>query len=52
MLATDQDRYTFLTPWSGATCLLEDCCISELGLCKSNSARWSRTKRTSSSSHW
>jgi hypothetical protein len=36
---------------SGATCLPADCCISELALLKSNSARWSSTKRTSSSSH-
>jgi hypothetical protein len=40
MFGTDQDRYTFLTPWSGATCLPEDCCISELGRLKFNSARW------------
>ena len=50
MFGTDQDRYTFLIPWSGATCLPEDCCISELGRFKFNSARWPRTKRTSSSS--
>ena len=37
---------------SGATCLPTDCCFSELALLKSNSAYWSRTKRTSSSSHW
>ena len=37
IFGNDQDRYTFLTPWSGATCLPEDCCISELGLYKSNS---------------
>jgi hypothetical protein len=36
---------------SGATCLSADCCFSELALLKSNSACWSRTKRTSSSSH-
>jgi hypothetical protein len=29
-----------------------DCCFSELALCKSNSACWSRTKQTSSSSQW
>ena len=34
------------------TCLSADCCFSELALCKSNSACWSRTKRISSSSHW
>jgi hypothetical protein len=33
------------------TCLSADCCFSELALCKSNSACWSRTKRISSSSH-
>jgi hypothetical protein len=32
----------------GVTCLPMDCC----SLWKSNSACWSRTKRTSSSSHW
>jgi hypothetical protein len=32
--------------------LSADCCFSELALCKSNSACWSSTKRTSSSSHW
>ena len=37
---------------SGATCLPADCCFSELALLKSNSACLSRTKRTSSSSHW
>jgi hypothetical protein len=37
---------------SGATCLPEDCCFSELALLKSNSACWSSTKRTLSSSHW
>ena len=36
---------------SGATCLPVDGCFSEQVLCKSNSC-WSRTKRTSSSSHW
>ena len=37
----------------GATRLLADCCFSILALYKSNSACWSRTKRTwSSSSHW
>ena len=37
---------------SGATCLPADCCFSELAIYKSNSACWSWTKRTSSSSHW
>ena len=37
---------------SGATCLPADCCFSELTLKKSNPACWSRTKWTSSSSHW
>ena len=36
---------------SGAICLPADCCFSELSLYKSNSVCWSRTKRTSSSSH-
>jgi hypothetical protein len=35
----------------GATCLPAYCCFSELALRKSNSASWSRTKQTSSSSH-
>ena len=35
----------------GDICLPADCCFSELALLKSNSACWSRTKRTSSSSH-
>jgi hypothetical protein len=37
----------------GAKCISVDCCFSELALSKSNSACWSRTKRTStpSSSH-
>jgi hypothetical protein len=34
------------------TFLPADCCFSELALYKSNSACWSRTRRTSSSSHW
>ena len=37
---------------SGAKYLPAACCFSELALYKSNSACWSRTKRTSSSSHW
>ena len=37
---------------SGATYLPADCCFSELALKMSNSTCWSRTKRTSSSSHW
>jgi hypothetical protein len=37
---------------SWATCLFEDWCFVELALQKSNSACWSCTKRTSSSSHW
>ena len=37
---------------SGVTCLPVDCCFSELALLKSNSACWSGTKQTSSSSHW
>jgi hypothetical protein len=37
---------------SGATCLPADCCFSKLALLKSNSACWSRTKRTLWSSHW
>ena len=36
---------------SSATCLPADCCFIELVLYKSNSACWSSTKRTSSSSH-
>jgi hypothetical protein len=36
---------------SEATYLPADCCFSELALLKSNSARWTRTKRNSSSSH-
>jgi hypothetical protein len=36
---------------SGATCLPVDCWFSDLALLKFNSACWSRTKRTSSSSH-
>jgi hypothetical protein len=35
---------------SGVTRLPADCCFSELALYKSNSACWSSTKRTSSSS--
>jgi hypothetical protein len=37
---------------SGATGLPTDCCFIELALKKINSACWSRTKHTSSSSHW
>jgi hypothetical protein len=37
---------------SEVTCLPADCCFCELALWKSNSTCWSRTKRTSSSSHW
>ena len=37
---------------SWATCLFEDWCFIELAQQKSNSACWSCTKRTSSSSHW
>jgi hypothetical protein len=37
---------------SGAACLSANCCFSDLALCKSNSACWSRTKQTSSSFHW
>ena len=37
---------------SGPTCLSAECCFNELALCKSNSTCWSRTKLTSSSSHW
>jgi len=37
---------------SGVTCLSVDCCFRELALYKSNSACWSSTKRTLSSSHW
>jgi hypothetical protein len=36
---------------SGAICLSVDSCFNELALLKPNSACWSRTKRTSSSSH-
>ena len=42
-LARNQDN--------GATCLSADCCRSELALYTYNSACWSSTKRTSSSSH-
>jgi hypothetical protein len=35
----------------GTLCLPTDCCFSELALLKSNSACWSRTKRTSSIFH-
>ena len=34
---------------SGVSCLPTDCCFTELGLQKSNSACWSSTKQTSSS---
>ena len=37
---------------NGATCLSTESCFSMLALYKSNSACWSGTKRTSSSSHW
>ena len=37
---------------SGATCLLTDCCFSELALWKSSKACWPSTKQTSSSFHW
>ena len=33
---------------SGATCLPDDCCFSELSLLNSNEACWFRTKRASS----
>jgi hypothetical protein len=36
---------------SGATHLSANCCFSELALRKSNSACWSSSKGTSSSSH-
>ena len=36
---------------SEATCPSAECCFSELALLKSNSACWSSTKRSSSSSH-
>jgi len=36
---------------SGTTCISADGCFSELALLKPNSACWSRTTRTSSSSH-
>ena len=36
----------------GATGIPADCCLSELELLKSNSACWSRTNWTSSSSHY
>jgi hypothetical protein len=46
--------YKAKTRWLGIRimCLSMNCCFSELALYKSNSACWSRTKRTSSSSHW
>ena len=37
---------------SGATCLLIDCCFSELALYKSSYAYCYSTNRTSSTSHW
>jgi hypothetical protein len=37
---------------SVTTCLPADCCFSELALWNPNSACTSKTKRTSSSSHW
>jgi hypothetical protein len=37
---------------NGVTFLPADCCFNELALLKSNPAFSSRTKRTSSSSHW
>jgi hypothetical protein len=46
-LARNQNN---VSEWS--ECLSADCCFSELALCKSYSACLSRTKRTSSSSHW
>ena len=40
-----------VSEWSDMS-IPADCCFSELALLISNSACWSRTKRTSSSSHW
>ena len=48
---TGRLRIRIMCP-SGATCLLVDCCLSELAHKKSDSACWFRTTRTSSSFHW
>jgi hypothetical protein len=46
-LARNQNN---VSEWSEMS--TRDCCFCELALWKSNSPCWSRTKRTSSSSHW
>ena len=59
-LSTQHSGKRATTGWLGirimfpseATYLAADWCLSELALQKSNSACWSRTRRTSSSSHW